>query len=198
MAMAAASLLLAALIIMGSPGPSTISLTAVAAGFGLRASFGYGIGLVLGTISVLLLVAMGVSALLLAWPVLALPLRLAAAAYCLYLAWRIATAPPLQPAEGARHAPGWLAGYLLALANPKAYLAIGAVYSGQALLPAVPLADAAIKIALLCLMILLIHIAWGLFGALLARQLRDARKARLVNGALAVALVVSLGFAELF
>ncbi len=79
MAMTAASLLLASLIVMGSPGPSTVSLTAVAASFGLRASLHYGAGLVLGTISVLLLVAMGVSALLLAWPVAALPLRLAAA-----------------------------------------------------------------------------------------------------------------------
>ncbi|WP_428245786.1 LysE family translocator [Ferrovibrio sp.] len=192
MAMAAASLLLAAVIIMGSPGPSTVSLTAVAASFGLRASLHYGAGLVLGTISVLLLVAMGVSALLLAWPEAALPLRLAAAVYWLYLAWRIATAPPLQPAQGASHAPGWLAGYLLALANPKAYLAIGAVYSGHSLLPAMPLADAAFKIALLCLMILLIHLAWGLFGALLARHLRDARTARLVNGMLAAVLILSL------
>ncbi len=98
----------------------------------------------------------------------------------------------MQPAEGTSHTPGWLAGYLLALANPKAYLAIGAVYSGQTLLPAMPLADAALKIALLSLMILLIHLAWGLFGALLAQHLRDARTARLVNGMLAAVLILSL------
>jgi threonine/homoserine/homoserine lactone efflux protein len=189
---AAASLLLAALIVMGSPGPSTVSLTAVAASLGLRASLNYGAGLVLGTVSVLLLVATGVSGLLLAWPQAALPLRLAGLAYCLYLAWRIATAPPLQTAHSTDRAPGWLAGYLLALANPKAYLAIGAVYSGQVLLPAAPLADAALKCLLLSLMVVLIHLAWGLFGALLAGHLRDARMARLINGVLAAALVLSL------
>ncbi|MEL3891778.1 LysE family transporter [Ferrovibrio sp. MS7] len=189
---AAASLLLAALIVMGSPGPSTVSLTAVTASLGLRASLNYGAGLVLGTVSVLLLVTTGVSGLLLAWPQAALPLRLAGLAYCLYLAWRIATGPPLQMAHSTDRAPGWLAGYLLALANPKAYLAIGAVYSGQMLLPAAPLADAALKCLLLSLMVVLIHLAWGLFGALLARHLRDARMARLINGVLAAALVLSL------
>ena len=59
-AVARSGLLLAALIVMGSPGPSTVSLTAVAASLGLRASLNYGAGLVLGTVALSLATFMNV------------------------------------------------------------------------------------------------------------------------------------------
>ncbi|TGR75579.1 LysE family translocator, partial [Mesorhizobium sp. M2D.F.Ca.ET.223.01.1.1] len=51
------ALVVAATVVMGSPGPATISVTAVGAAFGLRPSLGYTSGVVLGTIAVLLAVA---------------------------------------------------------------------------------------------------------------------------------------------
>ncbi len=48
------SLIVASLLVMGSPGPSTISVTAVGAAFGLRRSIAYLSGLVAGTMAVLL------------------------------------------------------------------------------------------------------------------------------------------------
>ena len=188
---AIAGLLLAALAVMGSPGPSTISLTAVAASHGARAALGYGAGLVAGTVAVLLLVAAGLSTLLLAWPQAVLPVQIAALAYCLFLAWRIATAPPLQTDDASAAAPGFVSGLFLGLANPKAYLAIAAVYSSARLLP-MPLGDAAPKLALLSIMIVLIHAAWLLFGAGLAQALRKPGLSRGLNILLAVALVLSL------
>jgi len=215
----AGMLLLAALAVMGSPGPSTISLTAVAASHGMRASLPYGGGLVLGTIGVLLLVATGLAGLLQAWPQLAWPLRIAALLYCLFLAWQIVTAPPLQAggeksggtplqAGGGKNgapplqageaaiaestAPRFISGLLLALANPKAYLAIAAVYSGASLLPLKPLADATLKCLLLSAMILLIHLGWLLLGAGLSRALQTPRLSRGLNIALALALLLSL------
>ena len=89
------SLVVASLLVMGSPGPSTISVTAVGAAFGLRRSIAYMSGLVAGTIAVLLVVATGVAAALFAVPRLAPVLVVASAAYILYLAFRIATASPL-------------------------------------------------------------------------------------------------------
>lgn len=65
------ALVLAALVIMGSPGPATISVTAVGAAFGLRHSLGYALGIILGTIAVLLVVATGVVAVLTVTPKLA-------------------------------------------------------------------------------------------------------------------------------
>src|SRR4051812_41633491 len=43
------TLLLTSLALMGSPGPSTVSVTAVGAAFGLRRSLAYVLGLILGT-----------------------------------------------------------------------------------------------------------------------------------------------------
>ena len=85
------SLIVASLVVMGSPGPSTVSVTAVGAAFGLRRSIAYLSGLVAGTVAVLLAVAAGVVSVLLAVPQLAPALLVASAAYILYLAYRIAT-----------------------------------------------------------------------------------------------------------
>ena len=123
-------LLLASLIIMGSPGPSTISLTAIGAAFGFRRALPYGFGLVLGTLAVLGIVAAGVFTLILSVPHGAQVFGAASTAYLLYLAFRIATAPPLRGPERAATSPSFVAGCLLGIANPKAYFAIAAVFAG--------------------------------------------------------------------
>ena len=90
------ALLLTSAVIMGSPGPSTISATAVGAAFGARRSLKYVSGLILGTMAVLLAVAMGVAALVQSMPHGARALGVLSAAYILFLAFKIATAPPLE------------------------------------------------------------------------------------------------------
>jgi len=63
-----APLLVTALAVMGSPGPATISLTATGAAFGVRRSLAYLAGIVVGTSVVLVAVATGITATLLAVP----------------------------------------------------------------------------------------------------------------------------------
>jgi len=123
------ALVLAATVVMGSPGPATISVTAVGAAFGLRDSLRYTLGIVVGTTAVLLVVATGIMAVLGSMPRLAPVLVVASAAYILYLAFKIATAPPLAARTAEASRPTWLAGFLLAVANPKAYVAIAAVFA---------------------------------------------------------------------
>jgi len=185
------ALLISAAALMASPGPATLSVTATSAAYGLRRSLGYVMGINLGTIAVLLTMALGASALLFAVPQLALPITILAALYILYLAYRIATAPPLSGADG-RPAPGWLAGFALAIANPKAYLAIGAVYAQAKLVPADALSDAVLKCLILSLAIIAIHALWALAGSALTGALRDPKASRLINLALAASLVVVL------
>jgi threonine/homoserine/homoserine lactone efflux protein len=186
------SLLLMSAIVMGSPGPSTVSVTAVGAAFGLRRSLVYASGLVLGTTAVLLAVAAGLVGLLFSLPGIAPVLIGASAAYMLYLAWRIATAPPLADKEVAGKPPRLWEGFVLAVANPKAYVAIAAVFTGATIVPANGGADAALKIVALTLMIILIHAAWLLAGASFARMLRDPVRSRVANVVFAVALVASV------
>lgn len=183
-----AMLLLASAVVMGSPGPSTISVTAVGASFGVRRSLPYAAGLVAGTIAVLLAVAAGVVALATSIPHGALALGLLSVAYILYLAFRIATAPPLDSRDRHAAAPGFLGGLLLAVTNPKAYVAIAAVFAGTTVAED-PGLDTAVKTALLSAMIALIHLGWLLAGVSLSRWLRDPVSARLINLAMAAALV---------
>jgi threonine/homoserine/homoserine lactone efflux protein len=182
------TLILASLVVMGSPGPSIISVTAVGAAYGLRRSLGYVTGLILGTATVLLAVATGVMSILLSVPRLA-PLLLAASAlYMLYLAFRIATAPPLSRSVAAR-APSIGAGFLLAVANPKAYLAIAAVFAGTRLSADTTL-DAVLKTAVLALMIVIIHVCWLAAGASFSRVFHDPVWSRVANIVFAAMLVV--------
>lgn len=189
------TLLLASLVIMGSPGPSTISATAVGAAYGFRRSLGYVSGLIVGTVAVLLAVATGVVAFLLSVPRGALVLTAVSAAYILYLAVKIATAPPLARRDDQVAAPAFSGGFLLAVANPKAYLAIAAVFAGVSLFQDRRLLDAMVKIALLTGMIVAIHVIWLLVGAALSRFLQHPAISRAVNICLAVLLVVATAFA---
>jgi threonine/homoserine/homoserine lactone efflux protein len=97
-----ATLVLASLVVMGSPGPATMSVTALGASFGFRRSVPYLAGIVLGTTAVLLAVAAGLVSMLLSAPRLAPVLLALSAGYIVYLAFRIATAPPLSRQEGKR------------------------------------------------------------------------------------------------
>lgn len=190
------TLLLASAVIMGSPGPSTMSVTAVGAAYGFRRSLPYAGGLILGTTTVLLAVAIGVVAILLSIPHGAPVLLTLSALYILYLAYQIATAPPLSRQETRVTAPALAGGFLLAIANPKAYLAIAAVFAGTTLF-ADHAHDAAMKVALLTLMIVIIHLGWLVVGASLARVLHHPTLSRIVNVTLAVLLVVTTALAVL-
>jgi threonine/homoserine/homoserine lactone efflux protein len=176
---------------MGTPGPSTISLTAVGAAFGLRRSLGYVLGLIVGTTVVLLAVATGIVAMLLSMPRLAPVLTVASAVYIVFLAVQIARAPPLSRQDASMAAPSFAGGLLLAVANPKAYVAIGTVFAGATLAGSAPTTEAVLKTAILTLMIIIIHVVWLLAGASLSQVLSNPVTSRIVNVAFAVILVVT-------
>src|SRR6185503_17769487 len=123
----AGTLVLTSLAIMGSPGPATISLTAAGSVFGVRRSLGYLIGIVMGTTIVLVGVATGITATLLAVPALHSALLVVAFAYILWLAYHLATAPPVVAQTATARTPSAAGGALLGIANPKAWVAIAAV-----------------------------------------------------------------------
>jgi threonine/homoserine/homoserine lactone efflux protein len=185
------SLILASAVVMGSPGPSTMSVTAVGAAFGFRRSLAYATGLVLGTTAVLVAVAAGVVAMLLSLPRLAPVLVAASAAYILHLAYKIATAPPLSRQDPAASAPSFAGGFLLGVANPKGYLAIAAVFAGTTLAVESRLVEAMLKTAILTIMIVVIHLCWLTAGVSLSRLLHHPVSARIVNLLFAAILIVT-------
>ncbi|GAB5378565.1 MAG: LysE family transporter [Acuticoccus sp.] len=183
---------LAALPLMGTPGPATLSLAGMGTAYGFRRGLPYLLGIMAGTTGVLVMIATGVTALLLAVPALVEVLAFLAAGYILYLAWRIATAPVLTGRNDTRRAPQFLPGFLLAIANPKAFAAIGAVYSGHVVMAGAPLGDALAKVATLASVILVVNPSWLALGALFSRVLSDPRLGRIANIVFALLLVATL------
>jgi threonine/homoserine/homoserine lactone efflux protein len=160
----------------------------------MRRSLGYLAGIVAGTTAVLLAVATGITAALLAVPAVRPVLIAAGAVYILWLAYHVATAPPLAQRGGAMAAPGVVGGALLGVANPKAWIAIAAVFASARLADGAA-ADATAKVAVLTGMIVVINAAWLAAGASLAPLLSDPRRARLVNRSLAAVLVAAAALA---
>jgi len=187
---------LAAFPLMGSPGPATLSLAALGSAFGIRESIPYYFGIVLGTTGVLIMIGLGLTGLLLAQPKLAFAITVAAAAYILYLAFRIATAPVGNSKDSGATAPAFRSGFLLAIANPKAFTAIGAVYSGNVIIENSLHADAMAKILLLVIVIVIVNFIWLIGGSVFSAALNDPKIARTVNIVFAILLVMSVGLAE--
>lgn len=191
------SFALAALVLAGSPGPATLSLAATGAAFGLRPGLRYMSGIVAGMMAVIGLVASGIVGLVLLLPAATTILALLAGAYFLYLAYVIATAPPLAD-KGQQRPPRFADGVFLSLVNPKGYAAMAALFSGFAILGNAPASAVAVNLTLLIAIITAVNIAWLVAGQGLTRFLRDPRTSRLVNLALAGLLIASLALAFLF
>lgn len=188
---------LAAFPLMGSPGPATLSLAAFGSAYGIKHSVSYYFGIVLGTIGVLIMIGLGLTGLLLAQPKLALAVTILAATYILYLAYRIATAPVGVSEDLETSVPAFKSGFVLAIANPKAFAAIGAVYSGNVIVENNLLADALIKILLLAPVIFIVNYLWLAGGSVFSSVLNNPSTAHAINMVFALLLVASVGLALL-
>ncbi len=116
---------LAVLVIELTPGPNMAWLAGLAATEGRRAGFAAVTGVALGLLANGVLAALGLAALLGAQPGLLTALRLAGAAMMVWLAvetWRGAGAGAAPAIAGHVERRAFLAGALINLLNPKAYL----------------------------------------------------------------------------
>jgi len=186
---------LAGLALTGSPGPANLALAATGAAFGVRRGAVLSAGIIAGVWLVMLLTATGLAAFLLGEPSLGPILKGAAALYMLYLAWRIATAPPLSADDAERAPPSFGAGIFLGVGNPKSYAAMATLFSGFMLVRDAPAHDVALKMALLVGMMVAVNLLWLLLGAALTSAFRDARMNRAINIVFALSLLASVAFA---
>jgi threonine/homoserine/homoserine lactone efflux protein len=185
---------LAGLALAGSPGPATLSLAATGAAFGARRGLGYMTGIIIGMVLVMGIIATGVMGVLLAVPGAAPAVAVLAIAYFLYLAVRIAAAPPLSQRTSEDRQPSFAAGILLSLVNPKGYAAMAALFSGFVLVRDRLELDAAAKVVVLSGIITAVNAAWLVGGAALTRFFREPRTNRIINVTFAVVLVASVAF----
>jgi len=190
--------ILAGLALTGSPGPNTLGLAAAGAAFGARRGVPYMGGLNIGMVFVMAITASGVLGLLFAVPGATPVVSAAAVVYFAYLAYRIATAPPLSDDAAERRQPSFAGGVFQSLVNPKAYAAMAALFSGFVLIGGHLALDAAVKVLVLAVIIALVNIIWLVTGAALTRFFHSPTSNRAINVAFAALLVVSVAFALVF
>jgi threonine/homoserine/homoserine lactone efflux protein len=178
-----------------TPGPNNMMLMASGANFGVRRTLPHMAGVAIGFALMIFLVGIGLIGLFDAWPPLFTVLKVVSAAYLLWLAWKIATAPP--PAPGAATSSGkpmtFVQAALFQWVNPKAWtmaLTAIAVYAGSRSIATV-IGVAAIFGAINLPVVSL----WAGMGQYLQRWLTDPRRHRVFNWGMAALLVASLAVA---
>ncbi|GKW50498.1 LysE family translocator [Halomonas sp. NCCP-2165] len=177
-----------------TPGPNNVMLTASGANYGFLRTLPHIFGILGGCFLLFAGIALGLGLLFERFPLVQTALRLIGSAYLLYLAWRIASAPPpdLRRRGEGRPLTFWQAA-AFQFANPKAWvmgLALMAGFlpeDGDTWLNALLLAAFAELVALPCIAV------WAGFGTAIGRWLDGPRAWRVFNalmGALTAACVL--------
>lgn len=123
------------LIAVASPGPSTMSIMAVAMNHGRASAIALALGVVTGIVFWAVLAATGISAVLIAWADAILAIKIAGGLYLLYLAWKsarsalLAERGQMKAIPQATRAGLYRRGVLIHLTNPKAILGWVAIMS---------------------------------------------------------------------
>ena len=187
-----AAFVLAAVALLGSPGPGIAALVAVGREKGVVRGLPFYGSLQLGLAIAAGLSAAGLASALEAAPTLGLILSVLATAYLLWLAWSIASAPLHDEAIGQSQArsPSAGTGFLLGVANPKAYVAFASLMGSFTLL-ADRLANAVTKWTICVAVMLIVDLAWMWAGAQLGSIKMSARSERLMNIAMGLAIVAA-------
>ncbi|GGX99397.1 lysine transporter LysE [Litchfieldella qijiaojingensis] len=166
-----------------TPGPNNVMLTASGANYGFWRTMPHILGILGGCFVLFSAIALGLGLIFERYPSMQTSLRIVGSAYLLYLAWKIATAPPptLRAESEGRPLTFWQAA-AFQFANPKAWvmgLALMAGFlpqGGDTLINALLLAAFAELIALPCIAL------WAGFGLAIGRLLKSERSWRIFNG----------------
>jgi threonine/homoserine/homoserine lactone efflux protein len=172
-------------IAAASPGPAVAAVLARVMAKGTAGISFFIAGLLLGDLVWLSCAVFGLAALAALFQPLFLALKYLGAAYLLYLAWKLWTAPPAAPvaAEPVRGS-GWslfLPGLLLAMGNPKTmlfYLAVLPTVIDLAQLTPLGFAEIA---AIIAVLFVVIFGGYVLLAAQARRLFTSARSVRIVN-----------------
>jgi len=188
--------LTAAVGLLGSPGPAIAALIAVGRNRGFIGGLSYFLGLQLGLASAAGITAAGLFSLLAAFPPALRVMTIAATAYLIYLAWKIASSPVGATAEasnGAHASPA--AGFLLGVTNPKAYLAFASLLASYTLIKDSAQQDACTKWSLLVAVMIAVDIVWLYAGVFLRGLMLSPKSERVLNVALGLTVLVAAGLA---
>jgi threonine/homoserine/homoserine lactone efflux protein len=173
-----------------TPGPNNIMLAASGMNFGFTRSAPHMAGIVVGFVVMLLSVGFGLGSLFAAYPAAQAALKTVGVAYLLWLAWRIANAAPADPSARSRPLK-FIEAALFQWVNPKGLLAVFGAMS-IFIRPEEAVSDV-LTVALVFFAVSIgAVLTWTVFGTALRSFIRDRRKLRIFNIAMALLLVASI------
>ena len=186
------TLVIATSLLLGSPGPATLSLAAVGATFGISRGLPYLTGILLGLLVAMAGAIFGVAAIFSRWPEVRMATQLLGAAYLFYVSYRIATAPVLlSDDEEQANMPRLRDGFILNILNPKAYAALFALFS-QFLVPLESVrAQYAVSFAVIFTIAVIVDTIWLIIGSGIRSIFANPRSARAVRVLFALSIVMA-------
>jgi threonine/homoserine/homoserine lactone efflux protein len=186
-----AGFLVFALVASITPGPNNLMLMASGATFGLKRTFPHLAGVVLGFGAMTVAVGLGLAEVLKTSPLVFAVLRWGAAAYILYIAWRMITARGPGIAVTGEKPMSFLGAVAFQWINPKAWvMALGAVGTyaehGRFLADVLIITAGFMMIGVPC------TLTWTGFGTAIRRWFRKPIHLKAFNWTMAALLVASL------
>jgi threonine/homoserine/homoserine lactone efflux protein len=180
-----------------SPGPGNFLLLASGANFGFRRTVPTVLGISLGFLTMVFLVGIGLGEVLDRVPVLTFGLKLAGAAYVLWLALKIARSRALGPGDPGRieKPVSFVQAALLQLLNPKAWavaLILTVTYASPGSSTGGYLAGLMAMIALFAVVNIPSISVWAISGTALRGVLAKGNRIAAFNLAMAVLLLASM------
>ena len=188
---------IAAIALLGSPGPAIAALLAVGRTGGWKGSLPFFGGLQLGLATAAGLTTVGLFAALSAFPQALIIMSFVATGYLLYLAYKIATSPVGQKQDIARPSQSSPAGFLLGVTNPKAYLAFASLFASFQISATSAALDSAAKWMGVVFVMIVVDIIWLWIGVRLGRLAMSELAERVMNYLLAASIVLATGLALL-
>jgi threonine/homoserine/homoserine lactone efflux protein len=168
-----------------TPGPNNIMSMGNASRFGFRKSFRFNLGMWAGFSFVMLLCALASATLAAFIPKITIVMKIAGAAYMIWLAWHTFRSAGVDDAEEGR--PTFAGGAFLQLVNPKIYV-YGFAAMSSWIIPAHPHVLVIVAFALfLAFYGFVATVAWAVFGKVFARLFSG--RAKVLNIVLALLLV---------
>lgn len=174
-----------------TPGPNNVMLLASGLNFGFRRTIPHMLGVTFGFLFLLLCVGLGLGALLTAAPMLHTGLKIAGAAYLVWLAWRIATSSGFGETGGSSRPMSFMEAAGFQWVNPKGWMmamTATAAYTS--------LENLVLSVLLVGLVFTVVNLpvvsVWTGFGVVLREWFNDPMRLRMFNITMAALLVASL------
>lgn len=182
---------IAAVALLGSPGPGIAALLAVGRAYGWRKSFGFFWGLQIGLASAAGLTILGIFTLVSAFPWALAAMSTAATTYLIYLAYKIASAPVGNARREMTQPPTPFAGGLLGVSNPKAYAAFASLFASFQIFGNNQNLDSLVKWSGVVAVMIVVDALWLLAGHKIGQMNLSVRLEQVMNYLLAGAIVLA-------